>query len=966
MLIPFNIKTDGYLLHSLIKIDELIKKAKEYHYQALTITDNKMYNVMSFYKKCIEANIKPIIGLEVTIDSNTILLYAKNYIGYQNLIRISSLEEITLKDLKEDGLLVIIPFNSINISETIKTIFQDIYYSYKNEEEYQKLKKEKCIYVEEILCLEPSDSIYLSYLKAIREGTELENIPSNYYLKTKEELEQIEKNILYHNEIYNKCNIEMPVSHNLLPTFKCPGNIDSFTYLKKLCLEGIKNKLGSSVKKIYQERLKKELDVINEMGFCNYFLIVQDYVKFAKEKNILVGPGRGSAAGSLVAYVLDITDVDPILYDLLFERFLNKMRITMPDIDIDFEFLRREEVIEYCINKYGEKNVAGIITFGTLGAKQVLKDVAHIMHTSSLKIEQLTKKINSSLNLIENAKTTEIKQLLKDEELLKIYKIASHLEGLKRHTSIHASGIVMSSVPLDIILPIEKKGNIYVTSYSMEYLEELGLLKMDFLALKTLTTIQNMIDTIKKEKELIKFDNIPLNDIETLKLFEEGNTLGIFQFEKPGMIQFLKKLKSTKFEELIDALALYRPGPMQNIDSYIRRKEGKEKIDYIDKSIEEILKPTYGIIIYQEQIMKIACKLAGYTLGEADILRRAISKKKETILLEQKEIFINKTINMGHSKDVADKVFDYILKFASYGFNRSHSVAYAIIAYKMAYIKAHYHNYFMRCLLTSSIGSAIDTKDYIEECKSNHIVILSPNINLSDKEYIVQTNGILYPLSNIKNIGTAIVDNVLEERKKGLFKDIYDFIKRTDRKIVNKKVLESLILSGAFDSFGINRKTLIKSLDAIINYGEVIKDLDEEYALKPILEKEEEYTNFEKMNHELELFGFYLSTHPVSEYRKDYKTTIPLKDIEKYFDKIIDVIILVDNYRIIQMKNKKDMAFLNGSDESKNLDFVLFPNVYDASLSINKGDVLLIRGRVEKRYDKYQIVVNNLKNISLK
>ena len=961
MIIPFNIKTDASLLKSLIKIDDLINIAKEYNYEALTITDNKMYNVMSFYHKCLISNIKPIIGIELTINNNTFLLYAKDILGYYNLVRITSLENITINDLTKDGLILILPYKSFELKNELEQIFDDIYYSYENVFEYEQIKDTKCIYVNEIKALTLEDTEYLSYLDSIRTGESLEIKYNDYYLKTKEELKKLEKNIKYHEEIYNKCNVEINHRDDLLPKFKCPDNEDNFSYLKKLCLIGVKKKLGETVPKIYQERLKYELNVINEMGFCNYFLIVQDYVKFAKENGILVGPGRGSAAGSLVSYVLDITDVDPIKYNLLFERFLNKMRVTMPDIDIDFEFIRRQEVINYCISKYGEKKVAGIITFGTLASKQAIRDVGKVLNVSVDKIEQLTKKIDSKLNLKDNLNN--IKQYLNDKELLKIYKVASKIEGLKRHTSIHAAGIIISNINLNQVVPIEKKDNMYVVDYSMEYLEELGLLKMDFLALKNLTTIQNILDSINKEKKVIDLKDIPLNDSKTFELFQNGNTLGIFQFEKPGMIKFLKKLKPTNFEDIFAALALYRPGPMDNIDTYIKRKEGKEKIDYIDDSIEYILKPTYGIIIYQEQIMQIACTLAGYTLGEADILRRAISKKKSNVLLEEQSKFIEKTIDNGHSKEVATKVFNYILKFASYGFNRSHSVAYALLSYKMAYLKAHYHEHFMKCLLSQSIGSSIDTSNYIDECKNENIKILNPNINESTNNYIVTNNGILYPLNNIKNIGSLVATSIIEERKNGLYKDIYDFIKRTDRKIVNKKVIESLILSGAFDIFKINRKTLIDSIDIIINYGEVIK-LNDDYNLKPVLEEKKDYTTKEKMEHELALFGFYLSFNPVVEIRKKIPTTISLKNIDTYFDKIVDVVVMVENYRVIESKNNTKMAFILGSDEFKKMDFVLFSNVYEIAPEINKNDIVIIRGKVEKRFDKYQIVVSKIKKVN--
>lgn len=960
MIVPFNIKTDASLLNSLIKVDDLVNIAKEYNYKALTITDNKMYNVMSFYHKCIASQIKPIIGVEINIDNNSFLLYAKNIDGYYNLVKLTSLEKITINDLKENGLILILPYKSFKLKENLETIFKDIYYGYETELEYEQIKETKCIYVNEIKALTLEDTKYLGYLNSIRTGEKLESKFSSNYLKNKEELLSLEKNVKYHEEIYNKCNLEIKYRSDLLPIYKCPNGEDSFNYLKRLCLEGIQKKLGSTVSKIYQKRLKEELNVINEMGFCNYFLIVQDYVKYAKENNILVGPGRGSAAGSLVSYVLDITDIDPIAYNLLFERFLNKMRITMPDIDVDFEFLRREEVIQYCIKKYGEKKVAGIITFGTLGAKQAVRDVAKVLNIDTNKVDSFSQKIDSKLTLKENLNN--VKNLLKDPELLKMYKVATKLEGLKRHTSIHAAGIIISNINLDQVVPIEKKDDMYVVDYSMEYLEELGLLKMDFLALKNLTIIQNVLDSINKDKKILDLKDIPLNDQKTFEIFKNGNTLGIFQFEKPGMIEFLKKLKPANFEDIFAAIALYRPGPMENIDSFIKRKEGKEKIDYIDESIRDIIKPTYGIIVYQEQIMQIACVLAGYTLGEADILRRAISKKKSDILIKEQQKFVSRAVNLGHGEDVAKKIFDYILKFASYGFNRSHSVAYSFISYKMAYLKAHYYDHFMKCLLSSSIGSKIDTDIYLEECKSQNIQILNPNINKSTKNYIVTQKGILYPLSNIKNIGSSVADYIINTRKDDPFIDIYDFIRRTDRKIVTKKVIESLILSGTFDAFKINRKTLINSLDIIINYGEVIK-INEDYNLKPIIEEEKDYTNKEKMEFELELFGHYLSFHPIVELRKKYPSTIPLKNIEQYFDKVIDTLVIVNSYREITNKNNQKMAFLVGNDEIKKMDYVIFSNIYDKLQVINKGDILLIRGKVEKRFDKYQIIVSLLKKI---
>lgn len=965
MYVPLYIKTEGSLLKSLIRVEELIKKAKKQGFQALTITDNNMYNVMPFYKKCLENNIKPIIGLEVIIDSLPLILYAKNYIGYLNLVKISSeeIKDINLLKKYSNDLILIIPFDSMELYQNLKNNYENIYFSYKNDEEYNKISSDKKVYMNEILYLEQNEEEYIYYLEAIKQGIlvkDIEKNKNNNYLRTNELYNILDKNIKNNYEISGLCNLKIEKEKDVLPVFDTKG-IDPYTYLKEECKKGLINRFGNTVKKIYQERLKKELEVINKMGFCNYFLVVQDYVNFAKEKGILVGPGRGSAAGSLVSYVLNITDVDPIKYNLLFERFLNEMRITMPDIDIDFEFIRRDEVIDYCINKYGDKKVAGIITFGTLAAKQAIRDVGRSLNIPLTKIDYLTKQIDSKLTLKENLKNEKVKNILNDEELLKVFKIATKLEGLKRHTSIHAAGIVMSNKDLNGIVPIEKKGNMYVTSYSMEYLEELGLLKMDFLALKTLTTINRVINEVNKNGGNVDYNNIPLNDALALNIFQTANTIGIFQFESEGMINFLRKFKPNIFEDIFACLALYRPGPMDNIDSYIRRKNGIEKIDYMDAVLEPILKPTYGIMIYQEQIMQVASTLAGYTLGEADILRRAISKKKENVLLEEKEKFVRKTVEMGHSLELGEKVFNYILKFASYGFNRSHSVGYAFISYKMAYLKAHYPKEFMKCLLDSAIDSSVNTAKYISEARTNNLVILPPDINDSGSSYVIKGNEILYPLYNIKNIGSTVVESIIEERKKGKFQNIYDFIRRIDKRVVNRKVIESLILVGAFDIFKISRKTLYTYLDEIINYGEIIKEVGEEYTLEPVFEEVGEFTKKELLNYELELLGFYLTDNPISLKKKNYSDAVSLINISAYYGKIIDTVLMVNRIRETTTKNNDKMCFIEGKDEVSQIDLVLFSNVIEKITNLKENDIILVRGKVEKRFDKYQIVVNNLK-----
>ena len=963
MYIPLYVKTENSLLQSMIRIKDLISFAKTNHLKTLAITDSNLYGAYEFYKLCKQEGIKPIIGLEITIEQNKILLYCKNMEGYQNLIRLSTIQSekpITFQDLQiyHSSLICIVPFPSISLYDNCVQQFEDIWVGYQTKEERVQINTTKKIYIPEILCLEKTDIEYLNYLIAIKENKPFTFTLQNCYLRL-----EIEEDFLNgFSEINKMCNLEITLQKNLLPIYPCPNNLNSYQYIKQLCTEGMRNRFGLCVPKIYVERLKYELNIIQKMGFCDYFLVVWDYVKYAKEHEILVGPGRGSAAGSLVSYILGITEVDPIPYQLLFERFLNPERITMPDIDIDFEDDKREEVIAYCQKKYGEKKVACIITFGTLGAKQIIRDVGRVMNLSSNIISRICKTIDSKKTLRENyLENKKLKEWFQEtKEMQKLYQVAIKLEGLKRHTSVHAAGIIMCNQNLDEIIPLEKHDNVYLTGYSMEYLEELGLLKMDFLALKTLTSIHSMLQEINDIDKNLTFDTIPLNDELAMKVFTEVDTIGIFQFESAGMMNFLRKFKPTTFEDICAALALYRPGPMDNIDHYIRRKQGLETIDYFHPDLISILKPTYGILIYQEQIMQVASKIAGYSYSEADVLRRAMSKKKEEIIQKEKNKFMNNAIHLGYDQNLSETIYQVILKFASYGFNRSHSVAYAIIAYRMAYLKVHYPQIFMKSLLTSVIGSSVNTKEYIDMCRASRISILPPDINKSDKIYQVETNGIRYPFTNIKDLGGVVTEHIIEVRKEGPFLDIYDFIKRTNRKIVNQKVIQRLIYAGCFSSFHINRKTLFENLDAILNYGELIKDLDEEYTLKPELDYQNEYKKEQLLEQELDTFGFYLSNHPITEYRIQKNNSIFLKDISLYFDKNIHLIVMIDSVRIIETKNGDTMCFINGSDESGTIDMVLFPNVFQQYEEIPMGKILECFGHVEKRFDKYQLVVKKL------
>ena len=969
--VPLYIKTDNSLQESLIKIEELIKKAIDNNITALTITDNNMYGVMDFYKLCKSNNIKPIVGLEVNYKNNNIVFYCINYNGYQNLIKINTIiseRNIELNDLEKysNDLICLVPYTSISIFNDLRGLYKYIFKTYKNINEKEQLDGD-LVYMNETIYLEKNDSSYVKYLYAMKDSVTIDLVSSdkinNYLLSYDEvkELDDLENN----NMIYELCNLEIPFHQTLMPVYNNPDNIDSYSYLKKKCIEGLKNRFGNSIGIKYQERLKYELDVINKMGFCDYFLIVYDYIKYAKDNNIIVGPGRGSAVGSLVAYCLNIIDIDPLKYDLLFERFLNIERISMPDIDVDFEHTKRESMIEYCINRYGLKKVAPIITFGTMGSKQAIRDVGRAMDYSLNIIDGLCKQLDSRLSLKDNLDNPKVKDYIdRYDNLDVVYKIARKFEGLKRHTSIHAAGVVMSRYDLDEIIPLDKTHDTFYTSgYDMKYLEEIGLLKMDFLAIKYLTIIHEMIDDINNKYHVnLTFDNIPFNDPKAIDVFTRGDTLGIFQFESEGMINFLKQLKANTFDDICAAIALYRPGPMQNIPTYIKRKNNQERIDYYDDSLIPILKSTYGIMIYQEQIMQIANVMADYTLGEADILRKAMSKKKKDLLLQEEKRFKERSLKKGYKEELIDRVYKAMLKFAEYGFNKSHSVGYSLVSYRMAYLKAYYPKIFISNLLSTEMNDDSKCKKYIYECKKNNINILKPDINLSYDKYNEEENGIRYPLTSIKNIGINAVNTILEERKNGLFTNIFDFVKRCYGKVVNTKVIESLIYADVFSSFNFNRATLIYNLDAIINYGELIKDLDEEFALKPEINIIDEYEDKFIMEKELSLFGLYLSNHPVTDIKNKYNNITSLMYIESYFDKTIDIIVYVDRIKEINTKKGEKMAFIVGSDELSTIDITLFPKIY-SNINIKVGDIILVRGKVEKRYDKYQVIVSNIKVI---
>ena len=635
--IPINVKTNYELLSSLIKIDDLISFLKANNINCIGITDSNMFNIYEIYRKLKENNIKLLIGTTIFLYDKKILLYAKNFEGYKNLCKIVSkknLDNLDIDFLREKAnniIAVIKPFS--NLYEMVSSIYKEVFISYENIDEKKEalIISKNIVFSNEILYLEENEKQYLEYLYMIRDGETIYNhkdydIKNNHYLK--EVLEIDARTTLAFSELID---IDFPEFNFVLPKYK--ENSKELFY--SLCKKGLEKRLNGNVKKEYSDRLMYEIKVIEKMGFIDYFLIVYDFILYSKKNKIVVGPGRGSAAGSLVSFSLGITNVDPIKFDLIFERFLNPERITMPDIDIDFEYLRRDEVVSYVREKYGKENVANIITFGTLLPKQVIRDVGRVLEIDLRKIDAICKSIDDKMPLKEILKKPIFFELLKEEEIKTLFNIALKLENLKRHTSVHAAGVVISEEVLTNKMPLYKSGESILTSFTMDYLEDLGLLKMDFLALRNLTIIDNVLKNIKdKEFDLNK---IPLSNKEAIKIFNEVNTVGIFQFESEGMKNFLREFKVTSFDDVVAAIALYRPGPREMIPTYIKRKKGLEKVSYILPVLEPILKSTYGIIIYQEQILEILRKVASYSYAEADNIRRAMSKKKEEVILKERE-----------------------------------------------------------------------------------------------------------------------------------------------------------------------------------------------------------------------------------------------------------------------------------------------------------------------------------------
>jgi len=944
MYIPLKVTTDYTLLKSLIKVPNLISFLSEKNIDTCGICDENLYGVLEFYYACKKNNIKPIVGLDVKIDDLNVYLYAMNFDGYKNLLKIHTLKEkneLILDDLSvyKDSILCIVPFKSKELFDKLK-FFNNLYISYNNSLERLNALTitSNVLYINDLKALKKDDVLFFAYLDKLRKE-EVGMYEQNYYFAPEIDLGKID-------EVVSLLNLELKFNKKYIPKYK--DDIDSSEFLHNLCFKGLTKRLNGKVPDIYLKRLNYELKIINEMGFVDYFLIVYDYVLYAKRHDILVGPGRGSAAGSLVSYSIGITEIDPLKYNLLFERFLNPERVTMPDIDVDFDALKREEIIEYVRNRYGDKNVALGLTFTTLKSKLVLREIGKLLKINDTLLDNFIKCINGNICLKDNLTNENIKKYLNNyNELKKLYNISMHLEGLKKNTSTHAAGVVISSTNLDEIIPIHYENNTLITGVTMDYLESIGLLKMDFLALKNLTTIKNILDEVGKEA----LKNIDLNDKAVLNLFCTGKTEGIFQFETSLMRNLIRKLKPSSFNDLVASLALGRPGALEEADEYIARKNGKKEITYIHKDLEPILKDTYGIILYQEQIIAILGKIGGYSLAEADIIRRAISKKKESVINAEKEKFINGAIGKGYDRSVATLIYDLIVKFASYGFNKAHSVAYARISYDMAYLKVKYPEYFIIEMINNKDNEKF--AKLVLFLKNKGIKLEKPDVNLSHNKFYISGKELIMPLWQIKGIPENLSEKIIENRKDG-YTDFFDFVCK-NKKILNENILNTLINAEALRSFNLNERTLVENIAVALNFAEI----DDELIKKPVIIELDDYSDEVKRNNELESFGYFITNHPASKYQNVMK----LEMLEKYLFKNIKCVVLVNRISNIKTKKNENMAFISASDETGTCDFTIFPKNMNLINDLKIGDLVEINGNVSKRFDKVSIIVNNIKKV---
>lgn len=1024
------------LLESPTKVKDLAENAKKKGYSALALTDvNITYGLVNFYKAAKETGIKPLLGMQLRINGLVdqankydLIVIAKDDQGYKNILRLSSAVNLLtengekenvleLEELKKylGHLVIITPSNihselkmlqannpkmGANYIRTLKdsvptssSIYLGVYADQGQQEYINYLRSLATQF--ELLLTAVEDGQYLNRneqflrrtLQAIKSNTHLENVEQlakqagSHYLKNSEELQVnyrkfgIEDALENAEKIGQICSAQITFQDPQLPKFKQNKFPTSKEYLYSLAQNGLAKRFKGRIPEKYQARLDYELKVINEMGFDDYFLIVWDVMNFAHSVHITTGPGRGSAAGSLVSYALRITEVDPLEYNLLFERFLNPARQQMPDIDLDIPDNRRDEVIKYMFEKYGMNHAAQILTFGTLAAKQVLKDVCRVFGLNKVETYRWLDAIPHAKGKVTLAeayqKSKELQLLVNTNAFSKIlFATAEHLENLPRHYSIHAAGLVITDDSLAEIVGLQAGPlGIPVTQQTKLNVESLGLLKIDFLGLRNLTILGNIIAALKSEGVEIDPNQIPLNDQETLALFQRGDTDAVFQFESDGIKRVLEQLHPDSFEDIVAVNALYRPGPMNNIGHFINRKHGKEKVQYPDPSLKKILGPTYGVLVYQEQVMQTAQVLAGFSLGEADLLRRAMSKKNADVIQKEREKFIQGAVKLGRRKEIAEQVYDYIAQFANYGFNRSHAVAYSKIAFWLAYFKVHYPGAFYLSLLNSNIGNRNKIAQYLMQAQEAGIKTLSPDIENSKADFSLENGKILVGLKAVRGLRSDLLKQILEIKRP--IKSMTDFLWKIDNNLLSADAIANLIKAGAFDRLAPNRNELLKiNKDLVESVKMAGSNLSLFETLEPKIEEEKMPTAAEKSAMEVEAMGFSTGINPIIAVQK-YARKYNAKRLQA-FENNEQGIAVGKLMKIKQITTKKgdNMAFAVFSDSSGDKDFTIFPQVWEkVGENLKIGEIYLLQVKTQSdRFSptKTQFLLSNARKVNFK
>lgn len=1041
------------LLDGAVKIPDLVQTARDMGMEALAITDHgAMYGVVEFYKEARKAGLKPIIGCEVYVAPRSCLdkapnvddtpahlvLLAENQEGYHNLLKLVStawLEGFYYKPRVDKQLLRKHSRGLIALSACLAGELPSLLLQGKREEarqaalEYRDIFGENNFYLElqdhglpeqrransgllelaastglplvasnDVHYLKREDASIQDILLCIQTGKNLQDQDRlrfetpEFYFKSAGEMALLfgdyPQALANSVEIARRCQVDFTFGENHLPVYRVPDGDTADSYLAGLCREGLKKRYGPIDEK-QQERLEYELAVIKKMGYSSYFLIVWDFIRYAKKKGIFVGPGRGSAAGSLVSYCLEITDIDPLKYDLLFERFLNPERVSMPDIDIDFCFERRGEIIEYVVGKYGADRVAQIITFGTMAARAAIRDTGRAMGVPLALVDKVAKLIPPEIG-VTIARALEVSPELvqlaeQDAAVGELLKAARVLEGMPRHAGTHAAGLVISQKPLVEYLPLQRTSEgLISTQFDKDTVEEIGLLKMDLLGLRTLTVINKAVNMVAANRQVkVDFNRIPLDDAKTYRLLAEGDTIGVFQLESSGLRAILRELRPQTFEDIIALVALYRPGPLGSgmIEDFIKRRHGEVEVSYLHPALAPILKTTYGVIVYQEQVMRIASDLAGFTLGEADLLRRAMGKKKPEIIAGLRKQFITGAAGKRIDEITAGRIFDLMEYFAGYGFNKSHSAAYALLAYQTAYLKAHYPVEFMAALLTSVIESKDRVPFYIEECRQRKIDILPPDVNESNENFLVSGNKIRFGLAAIKQVGCQAIEAIIEGRKDGRYTSLQDFCQRADLGQVNRRVVENLIKAGAFSSVPGSRAQLLEILHVCIEQGmtwQKQKDSNqlslfdftaqkESYDPPILLPQVRDHTEKEILQMEKEVLGLYLSGHPLKEYQEmiKNKTSHLIEDLPDAGDgRMVTVAGLLTALRRAVTKRGDTMAYFSLEDLSGSVECLLFHKNMMKYNSLLQNDLpVLVRGRLNLQEDKPKVFVESISTL---